>query len=123
MKVAVTNLSANITGLQGPSPLHAPDHPPNTDIAFGVYSSSTVELYGYGAVPVHDEFVHEIPKGSLVTVPLPFPERFTVMLCEGGSKLADIFVRLRMVVVQVPAPEHPPPDQPVKVWPVLVDAP
>ena len=122
VKVAVTFLSAFIKGTHAPFPAQAADHPPNCDIASGVFNNSTKVLYGNVAVPVHDTFEHEIPPGLLVIVPPPFPESTTVMLWVGGSKRADIFVRLCIVVVQEPVPEQPPPDQPVKVWPELAIA-
>ena len=62
---------------------------------------------------------HEIPDGSLVTVPLADPRRATARgTCAAMfAKLAVTVVAAFSVIAHVPVPLHPPPLQPVKVEP------
>ena len=55
-------------------------------------------------------------------VPVPVPDFVTVKLYTVVAKDAVTDVAAFIVTVQVPVPEHPPPDQPVKVYPLFVDA-
>ena len=57
-----------------------------------------------------------------VTVPIPVPGFVTVKLYAVVPKDAVTDVAAFIVTVQVPVPEHPPPAQPVKVYPLFVDA-
>ena len=57
----------------------------------------------------------------LVTVPAPVVDFVTVKLYT-GVKVAVTDVAAVIVTVQVPVPEHPPPDQPEKVDPLVAEA-
>ena len=57
-----------------------------------------------------------------VTVPVPVPGFATVKLYAVVAKDAVTDVAAFIVTVQVPVPEHPPPDQPVKVYPLFGEA-
>ena len=57
-----------------------------------------------------------------VTVPDPVPDFVMVKLYAVVAKDAVTDVAVFIVTVQVPVPEHPPPDQPVKVYPLFGDA-
>ena len=57
-----------------------------------------------------------------VTVPVPVPGFVTVKLYAVVPKDAVTDVAAFIVTVQVPVPEQPPPAQPVKVYPLFVDA-
>ena len=59
-----------------------------------------------------------IPDGELVTVPDPLPAFVTVKAYLLSVKVAVTDLAASMVTTQVPVPEHPDPDQPVKVEPV-----
>jgi hypothetical protein len=63
-----------------------------------------------------------MPEGLLVTVPDPVPDFVTVKLYAVMAKDAATAVALVIVTVQVPVPEHPPPDQPVNVDPLAAKA-
>jgi len=63
-----------------------------------------------------------MPEGLLVTVPDPVPDFVTVKLYAVVAKDAVTVVAAFIVTVQVPVPEHPPPDQPVKVDPLVAKA-
>ena len=54
-----------------------------------------------------------------VTVPVPVPAFVTVKLYAVVAKDAVTDVAAFIVTVQVPVPEHPPPDQPVKIYPLF----
>ena len=56
-----------------------------------------------------------------VTVPAPVPDFVTVKLYTVVAKDAVTDVAVVMGTVQVPIPEHPPPDQPVKVYPLFAE--
>src|SRR5207244_10326016 len=58
-----------------------------------------------------------IPAGALVTVPLPVPAGVTVRVEVCTVKVAVTVVAAESVTTHVPAPEQPPPLQPVKVEP------
>ncbi len=61
-----------------------------------------------------------IPAGELVTVPEPVPALLTVSVgCGDDVKFAVTVVLELSVTWQVPVPEQPPPDQPVKVEPAV----
>jgi hypothetical protein len=57
-----------------------------------------------------------------VTVPVPVPGFVTVKLYAVVAKDAVTDIAAFIVTVQVPVPEHPPPDQPVKVYPLFGEA-
>jgi hypothetical protein len=57
-----------------------------------------------------------------VTVPTPVPDFVTVKLYTDVANVAVTDVAAFIVTVQVPVPEQPPPDQPVKVYPLLAQA-
>ena len=57
-----------------------------------------------------------------VTVPDPVPDFVTAKLYTDVAKDAVTDVAAFIVTVQVPVPEHPPPDQPVKVYPLFAQA-
>jgi hypothetical protein len=65
-----------------------------------------------------------------VTVPAPVSDFVTVNLYAVGAtvaatvvlKVATTVVAAFIVTVQVPVPEHPPPDQPEKVDPLSAEA-
>ena len=57
-----------------------------------------------------------------VTVPVPVPGFVTVKLYAVVAKVAVTDVAAFIVTVQVPVPEHPPPDQPEKVDPLVAEA-
>ena len=56
-----------------------------------------------------------------VTVPAPVTDFVTVKLYT-GIKVAATDVAAVIDTVQVPVPEHPPPNQPVKVYPLFAEA-
>ena len=56
-----------------------------------------------------------------VTVPAPVTDFVTAKLYT-GVKVAATDVAAVIVTVQVPVPEHPPPDQPEKVDPLFAKA-
>ena len=56
-----------------------------------------------------------------VTVPAPVTDFVTVKLYTGVKVAVTDFAAV-IVAVQVPVPEHPPPDQPVKVDPLVAEA-
>jgi len=57
-----------------------------------------------------------------VTVPDPVPDSLTVKLYTVVAKDAVTVVAAAIVTVQVPVPEHPPPDQPEKTDPLVAEA-
>jgi len=57
-----------------------------------------------------------------VTVPVPVPGFVTVKLYAVVAKDAATVVAAFIDTVQVPVPEHPPPNQPVKVYPLFAQA-
>src|SRR5262245_19886682 len=115
LKRAVTVRAWSSTTMQAPEPVHAPPHPAKTEPAPGVAVKVT-------EVPVAKLAVQTVlqvsPAGALVTVPVPAPE--TVTLSPTGTvdaKVAVTVVALVRVTVQMPVPEHPPPDQPANIEP------
>ena len=61
---------------------------------------------------------HEIPAGLELTEPVPVPDFETVRLNVCSVKVAVTDVAAVIETTQVPVPEQPPPDHPVKVEPV-----
>jgi hypothetical protein len=57
----------------------------------------------------------------LVTVPAPVTDFVTVKLYTGIKVTVTDFAAV-IVAVQVPVPEHPPPDQPEKTDPLVAEA-
>ena len=57
-----------------------------------------------------------------MTVPDPVPDFVTVKVYTVTAKDAVTVVDAFIVTVQVPVPEHPPPDQSVKVYPLFGEA-
>ncbi len=103
--------------MQLPVPEHAPDHPANVELVFGVAVSVTV----VPAAKLRQPEPHEVPVGEELTVPLPVPD--VVMVRVGLT----VTVRLNAAVtawlefidtVQLPVPEHAP-DHPANVEPVF----
>jgi hypothetical protein len=114
VNVAVTELAAFIVTVHAPVPVHAPLQPVKVTPAAGVAVSVT-------AVPLPKDAEQVVPQlmpaGALVTVPAPAPARFTVSAKDCTPKFAVIVAAALIVTVQLPVPEHPPPDQPVNVAP------
>ena len=59
-----------------------------------------------------------MPLGALVTLPNPLPGLVTIRAYVFRVKVAVTDLAALMLTVQVPVPEHPSPNQPVKVEPV-----
>ena len=57
-----------------------------------------------------------------VIVPDPVPDFVTAKLYTDVAKVAVTDVAAAIVTVQVPVPVHPPPNQPVKVYPLFAQA-
>jgi hypothetical protein len=57
-----------------------------------------------------------------VTVPAPVPDFVTAKLYTDVAKVDVTDVAAVIDTVQVPVPEQPPPNQPVKVYPLFVKA-
>jgi hypothetical protein len=57
-----------------------------------------------------------------VTVPDPVPDFVTAKLYTDVAKVAVTDVAAVIDTLQVPVPEHPPPNQPVKVYPLFDQA-
>ena len=57
-----------------------------------------------------------------VTVPAPVPDFVTVKLYAVVAKVAVTDFAAVIDTVQAPVPEHPPPCQPVKVYPLFAEA-
>jgi hypothetical protein len=114
-KVAVTVVALVSVTVQVPlAEQPPPDQPTNTDPPAGVAVRTTGPPEGKLAEHV---VPHAIPAGALVTLPLPRPARTSASVTGAGAKAADTVVAVAKVKAQVPAPEHPPPDQPVKAEP------
>ncbi len=60
-----------------------------------------------------------MPEISLVTVPVPLPDRVMdrILAFGPGAKIAVILISALMVTTQLPVPVHPPPLQPWKTKP------
>jgi hypothetical protein len=115
VNVAVTVVALVGVRVHVPVPAQLPpDQPEKTEPPAGVAVRTTElpdENVAEHVVP------HVIPAGALVTVPLPTPARTTVTATGAGPNAALTVVVLDNVRVQAPVPEHPPPDQPVKMEP------
>ena len=61
---------------------------------------------------------HEIPAGLELTEPVPVPDFETVSVSVINVNCAVTDIAPVIETTQVPAPEQPPPDHPVKVEPV-----
>src|SRR5262245_50368600 len=113
-KVAVTDAAALMVTVQVPVPVQAPLQPVKVAPAAGVAVSVT-------AVPLLKAAEHVapplMPAGGLVLGPDPAPARLTVRAKDCAPKVAVTELAALIVTVQVPVPEHPPPDQPVNVPP------
>lgn len=118
LNVAVTVVSAVGVKVQGPVPVHGPDHPVNEEAVAATAVSVTAAPLVKLAVQAEGQL---IPAGLLVTVPEPVPLVTTVTLTEGvldGPKLAVTDVLAVRVRLHVPVPVQAP-DQPVNVEPEL----
>src|SRR5262245_38468436 len=77
-------------------------------------------------VPIVNEVVHVVPQlmpaGEVVTVPMPAPGFDTVSGKDICTNVAVTVAAAFIVTVQVPAPVHPPPLQPLKVEPAAAAA-
>src|SRR5262245_15021462 len=113
-KVAVTDIAALIVTVHVPVPVQAPLQPVKVAPAAGVAVSVTAVPLPKAAEQVLPQLM---PAGALVTVPGPAPARVTVSAKDCPPKFAVIDAAALIVTVQVPVPEHPPPDQPVNVAP------
>jgi hypothetical protein len=116
LKVAVTEVFCVRVTWHEPLPLHAPLHPVNVEPAAGAAVKIT-------AVPWLKFALHNVPQlipaGLLVTDPEPVPPRVKIKLNVGSElNTAVKEVWVVSVTVQVPVPEHAPP-QPTKVEPAL----
>lgn len=122
-KDAVTLIGEFIVTLHDPVPLQPPDHPENTDpLATAYVNVTSVPVLKLVLAPVQVG-PQLMPLGDDVTVPVPVPVFATVSVCVGASaKVAVMFVGAFKVNVQVPDPEHPPPDQPEKTDPLDSEA-
>lgn len=72
VKVAVTDLAADMATVQVPEPLHAPDQPENRLPEAGVAVSITLAPAANWA---EQDEVQEIPAGELLTEPEPVPPK------------------------------------------------
>ena len=110
--MAVTDWLALISTVQVLDvPLHAPPHPPKDEVDPGVAVSVTLVPRGKLALQVCGQL---IPPESLVTVPVPVPDRLTVSVAVLWirSKIAvACWLALRVIVqvrlVPLHAPAHP----------------
>jgi hypothetical protein len=112
-KVAVTEWSALIVSVQAPVPEQSPDQPVNREPEAGVALRVTEAPSSRLAVHVPPQL---IPAGELVTVPVPAPAFATVSV-RTRTNVAVTVVSAFRVTMQVPVPEHPPPDQPANAEP------
>jgi len=116
--VAVTDLAALIVTVQEPVPLQLPLQPVNVELASGVAVNVTAVPL---VKPCEQVAPHEIPAGALVTVPLPFPDFFTVREKDDCTNVAVTEAAELMVTAQEPVPVQPPPLQPENVEPAAGD--
>jgi hypothetical protein len=118
--VADANVAVIVVALvgvtvHGPVPEQPPpDQPLKTEPPAAV-AVRTTELPD-GNVAEH-VVPHVIPAGALVTLPAPRPARTTVSATGAGANAAPTVVAVASVTVHGPLPEHPPPDQPLKIEP------
>src|SRR5436190_736268 len=115
VKVAVTVVAAESVTAHVPAPEQLPPlQPVKVEPAAGVAVSVTAVPLVKLAEQVAPQV---IPAGALVTVPLPVPAGVTVRVEVCTVKVAVTVVPAESVTTHVPAPEQPPPLQPVKVEP------
>lgn len=76
VKLAVTLFAALIVTVQGPVPVHAPDHPVNIEPVVADAVKVTLVPLPYDAVPVFP--AQEIVPVLAVTVPMPVPDLLIV---------------------------------------------
>jgi hypothetical protein len=114
-KVAVTVVALVGVTVQVPVPEQPPpDQPTKTAPPVGV----AVRTIALPDGKLAEQLVpHAMPAGALVTPPLPRPARTTVSVTDAGAKVALTVVAVVSINTQVPVPEHPAPDQPVKTEP------
>jgi hypothetical protein len=99
-----------------------PDHPVKVEPPVGVAVSVTGVPAANWALHVEPQLM---PAGELDTVPVPAPVFVTLSVgagANGSVKFAVTVVSELRVTTQLPVPEQPPPDQPVKVEPLLANA-
>ena len=112
VKVAVTLSAVFIVIEQVSVPEHPPpDQPEKIETADGMAVRVTVVPVSKLAEQVEPQL---IPGGMLVTVP-KMPDFSIVSKPSSRIKLAVTLSAALIVIEQAPVPEHPPPDQPVKV--------
>ena len=109
--VAVTDCDAFIVTMHDPVPLHAPLHPTNVDVEFGVAVSVTLVPTSKGAAALVQPVPQSIPGGELMTVPAPPPAFITVSTGlfenEAVTSFGPFIVSVHVVDVPVHAPLHP----------------
>jgi hypothetical protein len=95
----------------GEVPAQNPPHVTDDPVA-GVAVSTTDVPWSKVAEHVA---LHEMPDGAEVTVPVPVPSTVRSSAYDRIVNVAVTFCAWVIVTTQVPVPEHPAPDQPVKV--------
>jgi hypothetical protein len=119
LNVAVTVVAAFTVTAQVLVPLQAPLHPAKVEPPVPVAVSVNAVP---GATVSEQSEPHEMPAGTLVTVPVPPPFLVTVRVTGVRLKVAVTVVAAFTVTAQVLVPLQPPPLQPVKVDPAAAAA-
>jgi len=113
VNVAVTLFATSTVTVQAPVPTHAPDQPPNVEVASGVAVIVIVLPPSYVAEQVDPQL---IPAGADVTVPPPVPAFDTERTNVALSKRASTLLAASIETMHVPVPAQAP-DQPANVEP------
>ena len=115
LKVAVTVVAAETVTVQAPVPEHPP---PLQPVKVEPAAAVAVRVTAVPLVKLAEQVAPQVmPAGELVTVPLPVPAGVTVRVKLCRVKVAVTVVAAETVTTLDPAPEQPPPAQPVKVEP------
>lgn len=118
-KFAVTDCAEVMVKMQEPVPEHAPDQPVNVD----PLAAEAVNVTDFPDSQFAEHVQPQLIRPSLpVTVPVPVPGFVTVRLYTAVANVAVTDVAAVIGMLQLPVPEHPPPCQPVKTYPVLAEA-
>lgn len=118
-KFAATDFAEVMVTMQEPVPEHAPDQPVNVDPLAAEADNVTDFPDSQFAEHVQPQLIRpSLP----VTVPVPVPGFVTVRLYTAVANVAVTDVVAVIDTVQVPVPEQPPPCQPVKTYPLFVEA-
>ena len=113
--VASTNCASSIVTTHSSRPLQAPPvHPANVEPPSGFGFSWIVSPTGKAS---SQSSPHSIPSGVLTTSPDPVPASSTVRTRVSVSNVASTLTSSSSATVHSPAPEQPPPLQPVKMEP------